>query len=147
VDADPNCGSSTSDLCAAAEDLCATGWHICMKNGNQLDVFDRLPSQGYYGYYCAYTSWGAPKGSYVMASSNSGSMSACTTGSPFGCNSESNYFSAPLCCGEACIGAYCANTLWGSNGTRVYPSSYDGIGCANLNYSNKPPTGVLCCKD
>jgi hypothetical protein len=148
--ADPNCGSTTAALCASAEDLCAPGWHICMKNGYASDIQDRMPnqSQWYNYYYCIYSSYGAPLGSYVMASSNSGSMSSCTTGAPFGCNAEVNYYSAPLCCGEACATAYCPNTVWGSSATKVYPSPYDGgIGCGNLNYSNKPPTGILCCKD
>gem|GEM_PF-3923386 len=134
-----NCGATSSQECKAAEDLCASGWHICMKNGDPNDMKNRVT-----GPDCA--SDGA--GLFVAASSHCvTSQPACSYGASGLPCTQGGPCSEPICCGKDCQFGLCKDAVWANETRCARPQTF--IGCGNANSFHGTPliTGVLCCKD
>ena len=131
------CGNTSGYSCAAPEDACSTGWHLCMKNGWPGDMADRIT-----GYDCVSTVAGT--GYFVGGSSVVYGEGNCTL--PLPCSSSYD----PICCGSSC--GYGDNTdndcVW-ANLTAV-PDGWPTYGnCLAISScpSGCDVNGALCCKD
>ena len=134
-----SCGADENNACQAAANLCASGWHICMKNGDPSDLSSRVSDTD-----CA----SAGPGMFVAAASHCGqSKPACTYPKPLPCTTG-GLCSEPICCGQGCGFGICKSGAFGADKTRcARPHSF--VGCGNCNSFHGSPrlSGVLCCKD
>ena len=129
------CGNNIGS-CTAPEDLCAPGWHICMKNGWPGDLWDRVTTVD-----C--NSPVAGTGSFAAASNPASTIECifmypctCTYSPPYGCSHMvSDYFGsiAVTGCGTGALG-------WTCSGTNLSTVNAACNAASGL-------TGVLCCKD
>ncbi len=130
------CGNSLDATCPTAEDLCAEGWHICMRNGLSADLSDRISA-------AECNSDTAGEGIFVAASSHCTSSDPCVYSDSYGCLS-SGRCSEAIACGNATDEGSCQDTVWlgATHIANVSGSLEDGCG-------NAPDyiSGVLCCKD
>lgn len=121
--------------CAAPEDACAPGWHLCGDNGNVADLTRVTPEQ------CEQ----AGGGRFVAAISHCKTQSGCNYEPAQTANYqcfESGWCSEPVCCGNDCgqFGA-CPSGVWQQK-THI-PVGTDQ-GCGSIGSSRA--RGVLCCK-
>ena len=129
-----NCGAGNNP-CPAAADLCAPGWHVCMKNGQPGDLSNRIT-----GNKCN----NAGSGIYLAASSHCSANSGCNYGKPFPCWSN-GYCSEPVCCGSGCKKGGCKDAVWAGK-TEIFIGQNHG--CANSASTQFGAiTGILCCKN
>ncbi len=130
------CGNSLDATCPTAEDFCAEGWHICMRNGLSADLSDRISAEE-----C--NSDTAGEGIFVAASSHCTSSGPCNYSEPYGCL-PSGGCSEAIACGNANDEGCCQDAVWleATHIANVSDSLEDGCG-------NAPDivSGVLCCKD
>ena len=133
------CGNSLDVTCPTAEDLCAEGWHICMRNGNSADLRDRVSAS-----QC--NSNVAGNDYFVTGSSHCNSSGPCLYNEPLSCMT-SVACSQPVICGPCpgedsnCLGS-CKDTVWEGE-TRIAPNDTNNS-CGNV---DDTVHGVLCCKD
>ncbi len=126
------CGNSLDVICPTAEDLCAEGWHICMKNGLSADLSDRISADD-----C--NSDTAGEGVFAAASSHCTS-GTCSYTEPYGCLTN-NSCSEAIACGVNISEGDCKSGLW-SGETHITGSSSNG--CGNI---SDDVAGVLCCRN
>jgi hypothetical protein len=132
-------GDERNNACRSAEDLCAPGWHICMRNGDPNELKSRVSSQD-----CAT----AGKGLFITASSHCvGSIPSCSYGSGTLPCTDGGPCSEPICCGSDCQFGLCTSAVWQNETRCARPKTF--IGCSNSNsyHGNPTITGILCCKD
>ncbi len=138
------CGNGLG-ACAAPEDACAFGWHLCMKNGAPNDLTTRVTMA-----QCNSALGGAASfvtGTSIFPSSaNASNCGASTCTLPLPCTSgnwgASGLGYAPYCCGTGCMSDGCANCIYGT-GSDYWAGNNEG--CAQ--YASTDNDGVLCCKD
>ena len=148
------CGDDIGVECQAPEDLCSEGWHICMRNGESLDLKTRLTWQE-----CKTLS--KP---FVAASNNCSNPPTqnpngpgCDMSEPLGCY-ETGWCSAPPVCGPFET-SHCAHAIWPTK-TYIFgehTGKTNNKGCGNISTevsiniwgADKVVSlaGVLCCKD
>lgn len=143
------CGDDLGLACPAPEDLCAPGWHLCMRNGHSSDLRFRLTPQDCH----------ALSEIYVAASNNcsndplvSPAQTGCDTSEPYGCN-PTGWCSAPVACGPTET-SHCAHAVW-PNATRIFglhAGRTENNGCGDISSDTTYPrqgklAGVLCCQD
>ena len=132
-----SCAGTKNQACPAAEDLCAKGWHICVKSGQVSDLRTRLTAND-----CATNG----PGLFVAASSHcAGSQPTCRY-APLPCM-RGGPCSEPLCCGQGCKDGLCKDAVWQNATKCARPKTYIGCGNGNSFHGNPILTGVLCCKD
>ncbi|MDP6945524.1 MAG: hypothetical protein QF464_15350, partial [Myxococcota bacterium] len=148
------CGDALGVECAAPEDLCSPGWHICMRNGQALDLQYRLSWQECH-------SLSKP---FVAASNNCSNPSGqnpagpgCNMAEPLGCYTT-GWCSAPPVCGPFET-SHCAHAIWPTKtyifGKHAGKTTNKGCGHISTSVSIKtwsngptvPLAGVLCCRD
>ncbi|MBR58273.1 MAG: hypothetical protein CMH54_09655 [Myxococcales bacterium] len=143
------CGNNLGNECAAPEDLCSAGWHICMRNGLSNDLRFRLtPAE------C-----NSLTEAYVAASNNCSNPNnqnpngpGCDTTEPYGCYST-GWCSAPPVCGPHET-SHCAHAIW-PNQTFIFgkhTGTTNNKGCGHISTSvsygsQGKLAGVLCCQD
>ena len=131
------CGDDLSKACPVAEDLCAAGWHICMRNGMPSDIGSRIGAAD-----C--NSSKAGTGSFAAASSHCSATLPCRYKLPLPCM-YSGYCSETIACGTGVGFAHsCRDAIWNTKTPTFISGSYTAGGCANV-WSKV--TGVLCCKN
>ena len=147
------CGDDIGVNCTAPEDLCAPGWHICMRNGLSFDLRFRLNPAD-----CK-----ALPETYVAASDNCSNESdqwplnpvGCDMEEPFACRSSGSC-SAPPACGPTAT-TQCPHGIWPGQ-TRcfgLHGGRTDNRGCGNIgtdfsyegHHGQGYLVGVLCCLD
>jgi hypothetical protein len=130
------CGNSLG-YCQVPEDLCAPGWHLCMRNGWPGDMKDRIVGED-----CA--SPNAGNGRFVAASqAGAGCFGGCKMETPYPCGD----FPA-ICCGDSCADGWCTDEVWAGL-TRLSGAPDCCAICSIFNTCDNMDdiTGVLCCKD
>jgi len=147
-----NCGDDAGGQCPVPEDLCATGWHLCMRNGLGSDLAYRLTAAD-----CSGVS-----GSYVAASDNCSNPTdtmptTCDMATPLPCR-PSGWCTAPVVCGGG-EHTRCPHAVWMNNthSFGTHSGNTNNNGCSNfgtdVTYSSDLTggtiayTGVLCCLD
>ena len=143
------CGDDLGVPCPVPEDLCAVGWHICMRDGRSTDLRFRLTSAE-----CK-----ALTQPYVAATNNCSNgpdeapgAVGCNTTEPYGCY-PTGWCSAPPACGPTET-SQCPHAIW-PNGTRIFglhAGKTDNAGCAHISTEVSYPgqgklAGILCCRD
>ncbi len=144
------CGDDIATACAAPEDLCAPGWHVCMRNGRSTDLRFRLTSLE-----CR-----ALARPFVAATNNCSNPPeqnpatvGCNMSEPFGCYAT-GWCSAPPVCGPHET-THCPHTIWAPGGTFIFGLHAGRTvdqGCGHIStsvsYSGQGTlAGVLCCRD
>jgi hypothetical protein len=143
------CGNNLGVGCPVAEDLCAPGWHLCMRNGSGFDLRFRLTA----------AECNSLPATYVTGSNNCANApdssprdEGCNMSEPLDCY-PTGWCSAPVACGKTET-SHCAHAVWPGQ-TRIYglhTGRTENAGCGNfgsdVSYSNQGPlAGVLCCLD
>ena len=129
-----NCGTGNNP-CPAAADLCAPGWHVCMKNGWPADL-----KAGASGNQCN----NAGNGIFLAASNHCSVKQGCGYDKPLPCWST-GYCSEPVCCGSGCKTGGCKDGVWGGK-TEIFLGQSHG--CKNSASTQFGAiTGILCCKN
>ena len=142
------CGDDLSVNCQAPEDLCAQGWHICMRNGLSSDLRFRLEPGECRGLSRPYV---AATNNCSNSPDDSPRNSGCNTSQPYSCYTT-GWCSAPVVCGPSET-SHCAHAVW-PNQTRIFglhAGRTENNGCGNIStsvsYDGHSLAGVLCCLD
>lgn len=137
------CGNSLPGQCNTPGDLCASGWHICMKQGWPGDLADRISAADCH-------SGTSGEGIFVAASNNAVSCNPCVYEPlPFDCTAYDPCYYGDLvsvACGTestVAISDACLDGIWTANTPGSRRTS-----CNNVEGGpGEDVNGVLCCKD
>ena len=129
------CGDDLPDSpeCNVPADLCATGWHVCLKDGLVAEVTSKIDA-------ATCNSDIAGDGPFVGASSHC--HGGCTYPVPLPCVpfSAQGTCDQPVACGSTETGmGTCKDALWPGQ------THWGGYGCSSGSQDNV--LGVMCCKD
>lgn len=140
------CGEPAGGICPGPTDLCARGWHVCLRNGWPGDLMDRISGDDCHAAV-------AGIGVFLAASDTTSSGERCTRTLPMSCVGTSLCNFQTVACGTAArapLGFACGSrcdALWPSN---TWAGFYEPGACndAHSDRSWGPgATGVLCCRD